>query len=280
MDSSAYFVSTQWLAAHLHDPDIVVIDATFFVPDEGRNAHAEYLASHIPGAVFFDIDAIADRTTDLPHMLPTPQAFAAAMRALGIGSSLRLIVYDNAGLQGGARVWWTLRLYGAKEVKILAGGLAKWKAEGRSLEAGEVRRAPQQFAVAVDRAGVADLEAVKRASAEGSPQIIDARPAARFRGEAPEPRPGVRSGHIPGSFSLPWREITANGELRSPQEIAAAFAKAGVDLNKPIITTCGSGVTAAILLLGLETAGKKDVSLYDGAWSEWGARTDLPVAKG
>lgn len=280
MDSSAYFVSTQWLAAHLHDPDIVVIDATFFVPDEGRNAHAEYLAGHIPGAVFFDIDAIADRTTDLPHMLPTPQAFAAAMRALGIGSSLRLIVYDNAGLQGGARVWWTLRLYGAKEVKILAGGLAKWKAEGRSLEAGEVRRAPQQFAVAVDRAGVADLEAVKRASAEGSPQIIDARPAARFRGEAPEPRPGVRSGHIPGSFSLPWREITANGELRSPQEIAAAFAKAGVDLNKPIITTCGSGVTAAILLLGLETAGKKDVSLYDGAWSEWGARTDLPVAKG
>ncbi|MGH6675590.1 MAG: 3-mercaptopyruvate sulfurtransferase [Xanthobacteraceae bacterium] len=280
MDSSAYFVSTQWLAAHLHDPDIVVIDATFFVPDEGRNAHAEYLAGHIPGAVFFDIDAIADRTTDLPHMLPMPQAFAAAMRALGIGSSLRLIVYDNAGLQGGARVWWTLRLYGAKEVKILAGGLAKWKAEGRSLEAGEVRRAPQQFAVAVDRAGVADLEAVKRASAEGSPQIIDARPAARFRGEAPEPRPGVRSGHIPGSFSLPWREITANGELRSPQEIAAAFAKAGVDLNKPIITTCGSGVTAAILLLGLETAGKKDVSLYDGAWSEWGARTDLPVAKG
>ncbi|MGA9136977.1 MAG: 3-mercaptopyruvate sulfurtransferase [Methylovirgula sp.] len=280
MNPSPYFVSTRWLAEHLHDPDLAVIDATFFVPDEGRNARAEYLAAHIPGAVFFDIDAIADRATDLPHMLPSPEAFAAAMRALGIGSSLRLIVCDNAGLQGGARVWWTLRIYGAKDVKILAGGLTKWKAEGRALEAGEVQRAPREFAVAFDRAGVVDLETVKRASAEGSPQIVDARPAARFRGEAPEPRPGVRSGHIPGSFSLPWREIAADGEMRSPQEIAAAFAKAGVDLGKPVITTCGSGVTAAILLLALESAGKKEVALYDGAWSEWGARTDLPIAKG
>lgn len=280
MNPSPYFVSTQWLAAHLQDADLVVIDGTFLLPDEGRNAHAEYLAGHIPGAVFFDIDAIADRAADLPHMLPSPEAFAVAMRDLGIGSSLRLIVYDNAGLQGGARVWWTLRIYGAKDVKILAGGLTKWKAEGRSLEAGEVQRAPREFAVAFDRAGVADLETVKRASAEGSPQIVDARPAARFRGEAPEPRPGVRSGHIPGSFSLPWREIAADGEMRSPQEIAAAFAKAGVDLGKPVITTCGSGVTAAILLLALESAGKKDVALYDGAWSEWGARSDLPIAKG
>ncbi len=280
MQPSPYFVSTRWLAEHLHDPDLAVIDGTFFVPDEGRDAYAEYLAAHIPGAVFFDIDAIADPTTDLPHMLPSPEAFAAAMRALGVGSSLRLIVYDNAGLQGGARVWWTLRLYGAKEVKILAGGLAKWKAEGRPLEEGAVKRASQEFAVSFDRAGVADLETVRRASAEGSAQIVDARPAARFRGEAPEPRPGVRGGHIPGSFNLPWRQIAARGEMRPPQEIAAAFAKAGVDLDKPIITTCGSGVTAAILLLALETAGKKDVVLYDGAWSEWGARTDLPVAKG
>jgi thiosulfate/3-mercaptopyruvate sulfurtransferase len=280
MPPSPYFVSTQWLADHAHDPDLVVIDATFFVPDEGRNARAEYLAAHIPGAVFFDIDAIADLSTDLPHMLPSPVAFAGAMRALGIGSSLRLVVYDNAGLQGGARVWWTLRLYGAKDVTILAGGLAKWKAEGRPMEAGEVKRAPQEFSVSFNRAGVADLETVRRASAEGSAQIVDARPAVRFRGEAPEPRPGVRGGHIPGSFNLPWRQIAANGEMRPPQEIAAAFAMAGVDLDKPIITTCGSGVTAAILLLALETAGKKDVVLYDGAWSEWGARTDLPVAKG
>lgn len=280
MSPFPYFVSTQWLAEHVDDPDLVAIDGTFFVPDEGRNARAEYVAAHIPGAVFFDIDAIADHTTDLPHMLPSPAAFAAAMRALGIGSSQRLVVYDNAGLQGGARVWWTLRHYGAKDVKILAGGLQRWKAEGRPLQAGEVKRAPREFAVSFDGAGTADLETVRRASAEGSAQIVDARPAARFRGEAPEPRPGVRGGHIPGSFNLPWRQIAARGEMRPPQEIAAAFAKAGVDLDKPIITTCGSGVTAAILLLALETAGKKDVVLYDGAWSEWGARTDLPVAKG
>jgi thiosulfate/3-mercaptopyruvate sulfurtransferase len=280
MDSSGCFVSTQWLAEHLQDPDLVVIDGTFFVPSEGRDAHGEYLAGHIPGAVFFDIDAIADLKTGLPHMLPAPAAFAAAMRDLGVGSSLRIVVYDNAGLQGGARVWWTLRLFGAKDVKILAGGLATWKAEGRPLELGDVKRRAQEFRVAFDPAGVADLETVRRASAEGLPQIVDARPAARFRGEAPEPRPGVRSGHIPGSFSLPWGEIAANGAMRSPQAITAAFAKAGVDLDKPIITTCGSGVTAAILLLALETIGKKDVVLYDGSWSEWGARADSPIAKG
>jgi thiosulfate/3-mercaptopyruvate sulfurtransferase len=280
MNPSPYFVSTQWLADHLHDPDLMVIDGTFFVPDEKRDAHGEYLAGHIPGAVFFDIDAIADHTMDLPHMLPSPEAFGAAMRNLGIGNSLRLVVYDNAGFQGGARVWWTLRLYGAKDVKVLAGGLQKWKSEGRALEKDEVKHAPREFVVAFNRAGVADLETVKRACAEGSTQIVDARSAARFRGEAPEPRPGVRSGHIPGSFSLPWREIAENGEMRSPEKIAAAFASAGVDLDKPIITTCGSGVTAAILLLALETIGKKDVVLYDGSWSEWGTTKDLPVEKG
>jgi thiosulfate/3-mercaptopyruvate sulfurtransferase len=273
------FVSTQWLAEHLSEPDVAVIDGTFFVPDEGRDAHAEYLAGHIPGAIFFDIDAIADTSTDLPHMLPSPEAFAAAMHDLGIGSSMRLVVYDNAGFQGGARVWWTLRLYGAKDVKILAGGLPKWKAEGRPLEHGDVKRSPENFIVDFDSARLASLQMVKRAAMEGAPQIVDARSAARFRGEAPEPRPGVRSGHIPRSFNLPWREIAENGEMRSPQEIAAAFAKAGVDLDKPIITTCGSGVTAAILLLALESTGKKDVVLYDGSWAEWGSRNDLPVAK-
>jgi thiosulfate/3-mercaptopyruvate sulfurtransferase len=277
---SPFFVSTKWLAEHLGEPDLAVMDGTFFVPGESRDAQAEYRAGHIPGAVFFDIDAIADHATDLPHMLPSPEAFAAAMCALGVGSSMRLVVYDNAGFQGGARVWWTLQLFGAKDVKVLAGGLQKWKAEGHALEQGEVKRAPQEFLVDFSRTSVATLAEVKRASTEGSAQIVDARTASRFRGEAPEPRPGVRSGHIPGSFNLPWREIADNGEMRTPQEIAAAFARAGVDLGKPIITTCGSGVTAAILLLALETAGKNNVLLYDGSWAEWGAREDVPVAQG
>lgn len=280
MSSSPFFVSTEWLADHLGEPDLVVIDGTFFLPSDGRDAQAEYRAGHIPGAVFFDIDAIADHGTDLPHMLPSPEDFAAAMRDLGVGDAMRIVVYDNAGLQGGPRVSWTLRLFGAKDVKVLAGGLQKWTAEGRPLQHGEVYRSPQTFKVDFDHAGVATLEMMKRALATGSAQIVDARAAPRFRGEAPEPRPGVRSGHIPGSFNLPWREIAENGAMRSPQEIAAAFAKAGVDLDRPIITTCGSGVTAAILLLALEAIGKNGVVLYDGSWSEWGSRNDVPIAEG
>jgi thiosulfate/3-mercaptopyruvate sulfurtransferase len=278
--SSSEFVTTDWLAAHLGDPDLAIVDGTFFLPSEGRNAHAEFLAGHIPGAVFFDIDAIADHSTDLPHMLPTPDAFAAAVSALGIGDQMRIVVYDTSDFQGGARVWWTLRLYGARDVKLLAGGLPRWTAEGRPLEQGETRRPARKFDVRFNAAGVASLDDMRKALKDGTPQIVDARAAARFRGEAPEPRPGVRAGHMPGSHNLPWRELVENGEIKSPDKVKAAFTAAGVDIDRPVLTTCGSGVTAAILLLGLKSIGKDNVVLYDGSWSEWGARADTPIETG
>jgi len=272
------FVSTTWLAENLDAPDVAIIDGTYLLPTDQRNAKTEYIEGHIPGAVFFDIDAIADHTTALPHMLPNPSDFARAMEELGLGDDLRLVVYDSANLQGGARVWWTLRVFGARDVKILAGGLPRWRAEGRRLEQGEVRRTPRQFTVQFDGAAVADAGQVLKASETGSVQILDARAAARFSGTMAEPRPGLRSGHIPGSLNLPWGEVVAAGEIKPKDDVKLLLAQAGVDLTRPVITTCGSGVTAAILLLSLQTVGKSDVILYDGSWAEWGSRADLPVA--
>jgi thiosulfate/3-mercaptopyruvate sulfurtransferase len=274
----SFFVSTAWLAENLTAPGLAVIDGTFFLPDQGRNAKAEYLVGHIPGAVFFDIDEIADHRTSLPHMVPRPAEFAEAMGKLGLSENMRFVIYDSSDLQGGARVWWTLRAFGARDVKLLAGGLPRWQAEGRPLEQGPVHRPAQSFKVDFDPAAVADAATVKSASETGSAQILDARATARFDGLAPEPRPGLRSGHVPGSLNLPWREVVASGELKPLDEVEAILAQAGVDLERPVITSCGSGVTAAILLLALTSLGHSGVKLYDGSWAEWGSRLDLPVA--
>jgi thiosulfate/3-mercaptopyruvate sulfurtransferase len=274
------FVSTQWLADHLNAPDVVVVDGSWYLPAHARDPHAEYAAGRIPGALHFDIDAVKDTESSLPHMLPRPEAFAAAVGAMGIGDGMRIVVYDGLGMFSAPRVRWTLKTFGAKDVVILEGGFPKWKAEGRAIEEGPPRsRAARSFAARLDHSAVADAEDVSRALASGAIQVVDARPADRFRGEAPEPRPGVRSGHMPGAFNLPVTAIMEKGELKLPEEISAAFAEAGVDLDRPLITSCGSGVTAAILSAALETIGKPAKALYDGSWSEWGA-SERPLATG
>ncbi len=250
--ANRWLKSTDWLAEHLRDSDVVVVDASYFLPTQKRDGHAEYRNGHIAGAVFFDIEAVCDHSTDLPHMLPGSTQFCEAAGALGIGDGDTIVIYDNQGLYSAARVWWTFRVFRAKHVFILDGGLPKWKAEGRPIEAGETKRAPRQFHADMDIEPVAMLADVRMALADGSAQIVDARSAERFAGNAPEPRPGLRSGHMPGSFNVPFQSVLENGRLVSCERIEAAFTSAGVDLNEPIITSCGSGVTAAILTLALE----------------------------
>ena len=273
-------VSTAWLAEHLKAPDVRIIDASWHLPTENRDAKAEYRAAHIPGAVFFDIDEICDTETSLPHMLPHPVKFSSRMRSLGLGDGSRFVVYDSTGLYSAPRVWWMLRAMGHEDVVVLDGGLPKWIAEGRPTEDLPLPPRERHFTVRYHSALVHTLDEVKKSLANGH-QLVDARSPGRFEGREPEPRPGVRSGHIPGAKNLYWREILAeDGTMLPPPELAKKFKAAGVDIQKPVITTCGSGVSAAVLALALARLGQVRTPVYDGSWAEWGSREDLPVATG
>lgn len=276
--STSFFVAADWLAEHIDDPEIQIIDARMTPPgQEQRDLNAEYQAGHVPGAVFFDIEALSDHTSPLPHMMPRAEAFAVAMRELGVSSDKHLVIYDEGNLFSAPRAWWMLRTFGVEKVSIVAGGLEGWRRDELPLEQGLPDLPEGDFDSRVDPLAIKRLTDVLLVSHEGSAQIVDARPAGRFNGQVAEPRAGLRSGHIPGALNVPWSELVINGELKTTDELNAVFARQGVDFERPIVASCGSGVTAAVVVLALTTLGVNGVSLYDGSWSEWGARTDLPI---
>jgi thiosulfate/3-mercaptopyruvate sulfurtransferase len=275
-------VSTDWLAEHLRDPDLRVVDGTYYLPHEGLDPRAEFEAHHIPGAVFFDIDDIADSKSSLPHMLPELQKFSSRVRKLGLGDGLRIVAYDQRGLFSAARVWWSFRYFGQHDVAVLDGGLPKWLNEGRPVEEGPAHPGERHFTARIDSLTLRDKEQLLANLRSRREQVLDARSPGRFAGKDPEPRPGLRGGHIPGSLNLPYGELLdrATQTLLPPDALRARFAAAGLDMKRPVVTTCGSGITAAVLALGLFRAGHKDVALYDGSWSEWGLPGDTPVETG
>lgn len=277
IDPSTLFVSPQWLADHLDAPNLLVFDASWHMPAAGRDARAEYLAGHIPGAVFFDIDGVADHSTGLPHMLPSPDAFAAEMRRLGFGDGMHAVVYDSLGLFSAPRLWWALHVFGVDRVSILAGGLPAWKFEGRPLQTGEVAREPGDFTPRFDATLVADLAQVNEALLSGAAQVVDARSAERFMGLAPEPRAGLRAGHMPGAYNLPFPNVIEGGRMKGKAGLDAAFAAVGLNPDKAVIASCGSGMTACILSLALAASGRAPAAVYDGSWTQWGGRADLPI---
>ncbi|MFB9952219.1 3-mercaptopyruvate sulfurtransferase [Rhizobium puerariae] len=279
-ETSRFVVSSEWLHKELGSPDLRILDASFYLPAQNRNADAEYAAGHIPGAIRFDHDKVADHSTGLPHMVPSPEVFAEATGRMGISEKDRIVIYDGPGIFSAPRAWWLFRIMGAKQVFVLDGGLDGWKAEGRPLETALPSSTPSTFKTDFRVDKVIDFQTMLSIVGDGSRQIADARSAGRFAGTEPEPRAGMRSGHMPGARSLPSGTFSVNGKLKSLPELRKAIEDAGIDFGQPVVTSCGSGITAAIITLALESLGHEDNALYDGSWTEWGNRQDTPVVTG
>lgn len=280
-DDPKTLVSTDWLATHLRDPDLRVLDASWYLPAAGRDAKAEYAAAHIPNARFFDLDDISDHRSDLPHMAPPPEKFISRLRAMGVGDGHQVVIYDGMGIFSAARVWWTFRLMGKTDVAVLDGGFAKWRTEGREVEDLPPVIRDRHMTTQRQAGLVKDVTQVANAAKLGHAQIVDARAAPRFQGDVPEPRAGLRAGHIPGARNVAYADVlNTDGTMKPTPSLRAVFEAAGVDLTRPVITSCGSGVTAAILNLALDRLGHRNHALYDGSWAEWGMYDDLPIAKG